>query len=109
MNALCPHCGFDLKRDAPVQLGAFNMAGAGAHLYHAGIIVPLTPQQREICWALMKASPVPVKADVLMLRIGSEAEANLLNAQISKIRSVFHQAGLICPITTMRKSYAWLS
>jgi hypothetical protein len=78
-HAFCPHCGSDLKVDAPIFLNGFAMYGDGYPLHHNGKIVLLTPQQSAVCWSLLKAYPMSVMTDTLLMRMGSDSESNVLD------------------------------
>jgi DNA-binding response OmpR family regulator len=90
MNALkvCHRCGADLALDAPIFMNDFAMNGAGFPLIYDGKQVPLTNDEAQLCWALMKAYPHFLTVEILVERLGSEAENpnNLIRAHISRIR-----------------------
>jgi OmpR family two-component system response regulator YxdJ len=112
MNApvppFCPCCGADIRLDTPIMLNDFSMYGDGYPLMHKGKRVPLTPMQNAICWTLLKAYPAVVSADVLMIRVGSDAESNALDVQLSRMRAKMRELGIPNPIETIwGKGFRW--
>lgn len=106
--AFCPHCGADIRLDAPISLNDFSMYGDGYPLCYQGTPLPLTPSQNSICWTLLKAYPLIVRTDAIILRVGSESESNAIEVQLSRIRSKLRRLGIPNPIETVwGRGYRW--
>lgn len=112
MNAFCPHCGYDLARDAPLFLNGFSMLGPDSPLYYNGQRIRLTGMEAALCWTLMKACPRPVRIDVILDRIGSEGEYNCISVLLTRIRKKLKAIGVTMPIEPMRhhggRGYTWV-
>lgn len=100
--AFCPHCGSDLKVDTPILLNGFAMFGDGYPLHYNGKVIRLTPQQSALTWTLLKAYPLAVRADALLMRIGSDSESNVIDVVISRVRSKLRAEGIPNPIESVR-------
>ena len=110
MSALCPHCGYDLQRDAPIALGDACFSW-GEGLAWRGAAVALSPQQRVVVQALLKARGGRVTRDAPIARLGSEAEAQdmLLRTHICAIRAALRGVGGPDPIRVERGvGYRWV-
>lgn len=99
---LCPHCGYDFVKDAPIILNDFSMMNAAAPLRYKGAVVVVTPACRVVCWTLMKAFPRPVRLDVVLNRLGSEAEGNVVAVYLSRIRKALREVGAPIPFMSIR-------
>ena len=109
MSALCPHCGYDLQRDAAIELGDARFAW-GEGLRWRGAAIALSPQQRAIVQALLKARGQLVSHEALIARMGSDADdlATLLRKQVHQLRTVIRRAGGPDPIRNERGlGYRW--
>lgn len=100
-HAFCPHCGSDLKADAPIMLNEFSMFGDGYPLCYNGKPVKLTPTENALIWTLLKAYPNTVRADAMLNRIGSEGNYNTVTVLISRIRRKLKAAAVPNHIETM--------
>lgn len=110
MKHFCPSCGFDLHADEPAELAGFRMQGAGGVLTYNEQMIPLTAQQADLCWTLMKASPNVVGIDALMNRISNDAQNEMLAVLVHRIRRKFKDAGAPDPIESVRKrGYRWIT
>ena len=106
--AFCPHCGSDIRLDEPILLNDFAMFGDGYPLVYQGRAIGLSPKQSAICWTLLKAYPHIVRRDTLLIRIGSDAETNVIDVQLSRIRSKLAGLGAPNPIETVHAiGYRW--
>lgn len=90
---VCPSCGYNLHREEPFVDGRLTFD------YDTGLIVdgrpiPLSYMMRQIVGSLIAARGERLSTDAILLRIGSEGEANTIAVQISRIRKVFRDAGL---------------
>lgn len=116
MNAhtpFCPHCGYDLVHDAPIILNEFSMLGPVSPLTVNGESVKLTFSELQLCWALMKSFPTPVRTDVLLERIGSEATTNAIHVYVCRIRKKLKAMGAPNPIKCAAtyggcRAYTWV-
>lgn len=69
MIGLCPHCGFNLAADEPLERGPWRLEVASAYL--SGDRVDLTPQEAGFLHTLAKANGRPVAAATIGARISS--------------------------------------
>jgi hypothetical protein len=79
VTSMCPGCGFDLALDQPVIINDFSMLSAMSPLYYRGNPIKLTFSERTVVWAMMKAFPRPVSHEVMLNRLDSEAEGNVID------------------------------
>jgi DNA-binding response OmpR family regulator len=94
---ICPHCGYDLVIDAPVILNDFSMLNSLAPLYYRGQVIRLTPAERCVAWTLIKAFPRAVRLGVILDRLGSDAEGNVIDVYLSRIRKKLRDIGAPIP------------
>lgn len=107
-HAFCPHCGFDLEASAPIKIGAFEMRTPDSDLLVGGGAIHFPTSERIILHTLMLAAPNPVDRLILRERIGTEADGNVLDVFISRIRARITAAGFEPPIKTVwGVGYAW--
>jgi DNA-binding response OmpR family regulator len=107
-HAFCPCCGTDIRCDQPIILNEFSMLGDGAPLLYKRKPIPMTPMQSALCWSLLKAFPAIVRNDVLLMRVGSEAESNAIDVQLSRIRAKLRARNIPNPIENVwGKGYRW--
>ncbi len=93
MHRICPHCGFDLVRDAPVEIG--RMIIEPGTLWIDGNRVKMTGWiPHLILHSLAKAGGRTLSKDVLMARIDSDAIDHVLLVYISRLRSYLAPHGL---------------
>lgn len=108
----CPHCGYDLHLDAPILLNDFSMLGPMAPLQWRGESIKMTGFERNMCWALMKAYPNPVRIDVLLDRMGSEGFRTSINVFVHRARKKILAAGAPNPIQPAsargQRGYVWV-
>jgi DNA-binding response OmpR family regulator len=105
--AVCPHCGFDLVRDAPISSGGFRVDPSGDATWR-GERIPLPRSEREILYSLAKSYPRSLSRATLLDRLGSEAEEKTVDQWISKLRSRLREAGAPCPVRTVyTQGYCW--
>jgi len=104
-HRFCPHCGYDLQLDGAVLINDFSMMGPMAPLWWGEQVVKLTSAERMICYTLMKAYPSPVRISVLLDRVDSESDDNLIAVYLSRIRKKLREAGAPMPITSSRGRY----
>jgi precorrin-6x reductase len=64
------------------------MFGDGYPLHYNGKVIRLTPQQSALTWTLLKAYPLAVRADALLIRIGSDSESNVIKYRGIKCTTV---------------------
>lgn len=104
--ALCPHCGYDLSADKPIERDGLWIDPATRIATWQGRPVGLPGAQFTLAYALVKAWPAYVPIAALADRIGYEGDdpANIIANYVSRLR----KAGL--PIRTVHGvGYAWLS
>lgn len=109
--SVCHCCGADIRLDEPLVIDDFSMFGPGYPLAYKGKPLRLTPHESAICWSLMKAYPMSLSRDAILYRIGSEdAEANVLQVYVCRIRKKLKSQGIPSPIETIRhRGFRWCS
>ena len=113
MNAFCPECGHDLLVDAPVLLNDFAMLGPLWPLSYKGEPVRLTGAEQNLCWALMRSFPDPVKVDTLLERLHSKGGSDMVRVIVHRTRRKLAAMGAPNPIRSIRgtydrKCYVWV-
>lgn len=113
MKAFCPECGCDMFGLGPVLINDFSMLGSMEGLAYRGVLVPLTSQQKQLCWTLMKACPDPVRLDIIMDRLDSDGNSDMLRVLVHKVRKKLAAMGAPNPVCTVKgrgayKAYSWL-
>jgi DNA-binding response OmpR family regulator len=88
------------------------MMSPTGYLYWGMEVVALTASERSICYSLMKAYPDPVRVDVLLDRLDSEATGNAVDVYVHRIRKKLKTLGAPNPISAMRnrnhpRAYIW--
>lgn len=111
-HPFCPHCGYDLARDAPILINDFSMMASGQPLFYRAQRIKLRHAETVICWALMKAFPQAVSTSVLIERIGSEDAEDpegLIRVYICRIRKALREVNAPESILTLAgyHSYCW--
>lgn len=99
MTAICPHCGFDLVRDAPLAMGRYEH-DSRVGLSIDGQRLRMPKQCHEIAGAVFRAQGRLLPYSTLAERLGSESwDLNgWISVQMNRIRKGFADAGLPCPI-----------
>jgi DNA-binding response OmpR family regulator len=100
MTGLCPHCGYDLIQDEPIERPEISMQPYGDCRFH-GHTVDLTRAERAILWALLKADGKPVPKTILNERCGYEGDNNVAEVLLHRIRKKMRAAHPIVPIKTI--------
>lgn len=99
----CPHCGCDLMKDQPIILNDFAMMGPMSPLTYKGDTIKLATAERNLVWTLMKACPRPVRFDVILARIDSESEGNVIDVYMSRIRTKLRAIGAPIPFESLKE------
>lgn len=100
MTTICPHCGYDLVRDEPIERAGIAMQPYGAVRFH-GAEVKLTPGETAVLWALVKAGGRPLSRAILAERIGYEGDKNTVDVHLTRIRKKLAPHGA-SPIRNLR-------
>lgn len=108
-HALCPCCGYDLAADQPILINDFAMNGAGFPLMYHDQVVPITPNEALLCWALMKSYPSHVTTMGLVERLdsGSDDPDGIIRIHVCRIRRALRALGAPQPIRTLSRAYVW--
>lgn len=85
MTAHCPSCGYNLKAEKPVSVGPMFYDPRGEVRFH-GQRVKLTPSEHVVLGTLVSEVGRFISADVLMNRLGTEAEGNVVDVHLCHIR-----------------------
>lgn len=100
--AFCPHCGYNLKADAPLVSGDWRITPHG--LSFKGRPIPLTAYQAIIVHSIASARGRPVKWTALAERIDSDTDTNSTQVLLHRAR----RAAPGIPIRTIyRAGYVW--
>lgn len=99
---ICPHCGADLAKDQPIIINDFSMLSPLSPLCYKGMPLPLAPAARGVCWTLMKAFPRPVSIDTILNRLDSDAEGNVVDVYLSRIRKALRAIDAPIPFEAER-------
>lgn len=88
------------------------MMGPISPLAYQGEPVKLTPYELQICWALLKAFPDPVRVDVLLDRLDSDATTGAIHVYVCRIRKKLKAMGAPNPIRSASlhgvfRAYSW--
>ena len=103
MNVLvCPSCGYDLVRDSHIIINEFSMLSPGGDLYYRGERVQITAAERMIIWSIMKAYPKPITHGSILNRLDSEAEGNVVDVHLTRIRNALRKMGAPIPFEPIR-------
>lgn len=105
----CPSCGYNLERDPVVESGLWRLDPIAGEAYHHNRKVRLSAQQFGILYACSAARGGLITRDMLMSRLGSDAETNTLSVQLSRIRNACREVGAAMPIETVwGKGLRWV-
>lgn len=109
---MCPGCGRDLIADQPVIINDFSMFSGASTLFYRGNPVRLTYSERTLMWSMMKAFPNPITHDAMLNRLDSEAEGNVIDVYMSRIRAKLRKIGAPIPFESIkvsvgRRSMCW--
>lgn len=84
--------------DAPVLIDDFSMMSSISDLWWRDKPVPMAAAEKVICYTLMKAYPVPVRRDVILERLGSESDGNIIDVYVCRLRKKLREIGAPNPI-----------
>lgn len=109
---VCPHCGYDLVADAPIILNDFSMLSPLSPLCFRGQPIKLTPSERCVAWTIFKSYPRAVTIDVILDRLDSDAEGNVVDVYLSRIRAKLRAINAPIPFeaaggTLSRRAVSW--
>jgi len=110
---VCPHCGYDLAKDAPILLNDFAMLGPMSPLTWKSTPIRLTPAERSVIWTIFKSYPRAVALDVILDRLESDAEGNVIDVYLSRIRAKLRAIGAPIPFESVggklgRRAVTWI-
>jgi DNA-binding response OmpR family regulator len=112
---MCLGCGRDLVPDQPIIINDFSMLSAMSPLYYRGNPIKLTFSERTVVWTMLKAFPHPVSHEVMLNRLDSEAEGNVIDVYVSRVRGKLRAAGAPIPFESQgagrnvgRRALCWI-
>lgn len=106
-NAICPCCGYDLIKEAPVEFGDLRFTPVLGVTYR-GVRLKMPRQCHEILGTLMRSSHRPISKSALNDRMGWEdSQGNVLEVRISLTRATLRMAGLPDLIVTIQHVGYW--
>lgn len=109
MINMCPHCGYNLQKDEPIELGDWSLHEDGVS--YRGVRLLLTASQVRILYTMAKATGSVVRHEVIYNRVLDNDVAdprNNIAVQISKIRDMLAGMGVSLPIENVRAvGYRW--
>jgi DNA-binding response OmpR family regulator len=88
MTGLCPHCGYDLEQDKPIERAGLSMFPYGNVRFN-GAEVRLTKGESAVLWTLMKAGDTPVARHIIAERYGYDGDGDpvgTVNVLLSHIK-----------------------
>ena len=90
---ICPSCGLDLTPFEPIRRGDLHVPDRVTFQWQ-GRALDLTPQQRLILLAIVRADGVTVRRHALMEACSSQSDylddpSNVVDVQLSRIRKAF--------------------
>lgn len=83
--AICPHCGYDLIPSAPIDRDGLSIDPTGRVVLN-GRPLPVTRQEREGLYALVKANGQTVSRHVLAERLGIADVVTHIDVMMHRIR-----------------------
>lgn len=86
MASFCPHCGFDLANDEPMERGGLWMDPRGLCTWR-GQVVHLTRSEHIVLWSILKADGRFVTNAILNDRLGYDGDHNCATVLLSRIRA----------------------
>lgn len=96
--AVCPHCGYDLERDAAVEDGDFRYEPR-LGLFYRGWRLPLGPSRTLILAALMRARGRTLTRSALEGVVGNEdPKSNLIATQLCRTRAILAEHAVPFPV-----------
>jgi hypothetical protein len=97
--AICPHCGYDLRR-AEVTVDGPWQYDPGIGVMHDGSRLAMSPQCHEIVGAIMMQSPRVIAKPVLAERIGYDGERadHYIHVLVCKARKACRELGVVLPV-----------
>jgi DNA-binding response OmpR family regulator len=95
MTPICPHCGYDLADDEPVETNGVRVDPRGDVTIN-GTAVHMTPPMRIILASLLKSGGRTLTIAVLAERIGYDGEIPVNNVQVhlSRLRRALKNHGM---------------
>jgi|GEM_PF-5913712 len=103
---ICPHCGYDLKQDRPIERDGIRLHPATHSVWWQGVRMHLSPAQFTLLNSIVKGTPDVMSVGMLAERIGYEGDdpGNNVNVHIARIRRKL----IGIPIKAIwRRGYAW--
>lgn len=107
-QSLCPHCGYDLERAEPIEVGRFRfIPDTGAFV--DGRRLKLEPARELMFGALIRAHGRLLSNSALQDIAGlDDTEGNTVKVHICHIRRACREAGATDPIETVwGRGYRW--
>lgn len=99
-QSICPHCGYDLQQDAPVEFGRLSYdPRIGVMLDGKRLAMP--PQCHQLLGTLMRMPGKTASKGMLAERMGYEGDGNLVDTRIAHARVALRDAGLPNLIVTV--------
>lgn len=95
---LCPHCGYSLDQDTPIEIGPWVLTPVSVRLH--GVMTSLSKGEAMLLYTLAKAAGRPLHADVLAARVcvDSVNPNGLLRVMLWKVRK---KLGSACTISAV--------
>lgn len=101
-HKFCPECGHDLVADQPIILNDFSMLSELSPLCYRGRPVKIGASARRVCWMLMRAYPRPVRIETILMKLESDAEGNVVDVYLSRLRHALRDIEAPIPFETIR-------
>jgi DNA-binding response OmpR family regulator len=104
VTCICPHCGYNLERERRTEDGPFAYDPTIPAFLIDGQRVPCRPQVRELLGSLIQARGRTLSFDVLIERMGSEADSSgkTMDVVLTYARKAFAAADHPFPVERVR-------
>lgn len=102
---ICPHCGYSLHRDEPIERDGWRIPPYGGVTGPGGVAVYLTPQQTELLHAIA-AVQRPLSPHALSSRIDAQS-GNHVQVCLTRIRKACKAAGVAVPFAALGYGRGW--
>jgi DNA-binding response OmpR family regulator len=108
---ICPHCGYDLRRDEPMTIGAAHFDPTRGFSYR-GQPIHLTPLERIFISTLMKSAGRWASKDMLIDRMGigeARLPEELVRIYACRVRKALKAVTAACPFEAgYGLGYRWI-
>lgn len=101
MTGLCPHCGYDLIQDEPIERPEISMTPDGDCCFH-GSSVRLTWGESIVLWGILKAGGKCIPLHILAERMDYNGDHKVTAVLLCRVRKKLRAINPVVPIETVR-------